>query len=230
MSGDHLDTSSSSAAQSVANSNASSQQVGAHKRLFALKETVNVTSTSSLKSSLLPGQGGVSEQLRRSMPDLLDTLPNGHDKVAIKEKVNTLPHKRKQHKIASPTPSSTFKPLRFATQQPMSNSLLSMSMNSAFSRVTPDKLTESPTQGSGEESHMYQDDGEMYNEVPEKAASINGSSGSRAGVDMPASVAPAAVSQDGLPNSAFQVSCYWQNVTVFVSYVCSIRVIKLFAT
>jgi len=221
--GEHLDAATSSTVQSVPNSGSSSKQIGTHKRLFDLKETVNVTSTSSLKSSLLPGQGGVSEQLRRSMPDLLDKLPNGHDKIVegVKEKVNTLPHKRKQHKIASPTPSSTFKPLKFASHNseqlasPVRNSL-SMSLNSAFSRVvTPDKLTDLPTQGSSEDSHLYQDEREVYDrngEVSEGAASMNGSSGVGSGsysqqqsmvVDIPISVNAAGVSQDG----AFQVSC-----------------------
>jgi len=225
MMSEHLDAATSSAAQSVLNSSTGSKQIGAHKRLFDLKETVNVTSTSSLKSSLLPGHGGVSEQLRRSMPDLLDKLPNGHDKTVegVKEKVNTLPHKRKQHKIASPTPSSTFKPLRFATHNsqqlasPVRNSL-SMSLNSAFSRVTPDKLTDSPTQGSSENSHSYQDDREIYNrngEIPEGTASLNASSSSVGGgsysqqqsMDRVAtSVNAAGVSQD---SSAFQVSCMY---------------------
>ena len=119
-----------------------------HKRLLDLKETVNVTSTSSLHTPLGHGSSiAIDEQLRRSMPDLLDKIPAERSKhYTDLKKVNTLPHKRSKNKIISPTPSSSFMPL--GTQQsqqspsPVRNSL-SQSMNSAFSRVTPDKLSNS---------------------------------------------------------------------------------------
>lgn len=120
----------------------------AHKRLVDLKETVNVTSTSSLYTPLSHTSGMViDEQLRRSMPDLLDKLPSDHSKhYTDLKKVNTLPHKKNKNKLISPTPSS-FMPLNLGAQQSQSpspvRSSLSQSMNSAFSRVTPDKLSNS---------------------------------------------------------------------------------------
>ena len=117
----------------------------AHKRLVDLKETVNVTSTSSLYTPLSHTSGMVmDEQMRRSMPDLLDKLPGDRSK---RYEVNTLPHKKNKNKIISPTPNSSFMPLNLGIQQsqspsPVRNSL-SQSMNSAFSRVTPDKLSNS---------------------------------------------------------------------------------------
>ena len=116
-----------------------------HKRLVDLKETVNVTSTSSLHTPLGHGSSiAIDEQLRRSMPDLLDKIPGERSKYYTDlNKVNTLPHKKSKNKIISPTPSSSFMPL--GSQQspsPVRNSL-SQSMNSAFSRVTPDKLSNS---------------------------------------------------------------------------------------
>ena len=121
----------------------------AHKRLVDLRETVNVTSTSSLYTPLSHTSGmAMDEQLRRSMPDLLDKLPSNHSKRYTDfKKVNTLPYKKNKNKIISPTPSS-FMPLNLGTQRsqrspsPVRNSL-SQSMNSAFSRVTPDKLSNS---------------------------------------------------------------------------------------
>ena len=120
-----------------------------HKKLVDLKETVNVTSTSSLYTPLSHTSGMViDEQLRRSMPDLLDKLPSDYNKrYTDLKKVNTLPHKRNKNKLISPTPSSSFMPLNLGAQQSESpspvRSSLSQSMNSAFSRVTPDKLSNS---------------------------------------------------------------------------------------
>ena len=119
-----------------------------HKRLLDLKETVNVTSTSSLHTPLGHGSSiAIDEQLRRSMPDLLDKIPSERSKhYTDLNKVNTLPHKKSKNKIISPTPSSSFMPLGSQQSQqspsPVRNSL-SQSMNSAFSRVTPDKLSNS---------------------------------------------------------------------------------------
>ena len=121
----------------------------AHKRLVDLKETINVTSTSSLCSPLSHTSGMlIDEQMRRSMPDLLDKLPSEHNKrYTDLKKVNTLPHKKNKNKLISPTPSSSFMPLNLGAQQSQSpspvRSSLSQSMNSAFSRVTPDKLSNS---------------------------------------------------------------------------------------
>ena len=133
-----------------------------HKRLLDLKETVNVTSTSSLHAPLTSGML-IDEQLRRSMPDLLDKLPSEHSKHSTDlKKVNTLPHKKKnKSKIVLPTPSSSFMPLNLVSQQsqqspsPVKNSL-SQSMNSAFSRVTPEKLSTS-------DSSPYHDGREAFN-------------------------------------------------------------------
>lgn len=133
----------------------------AHKRLFDLKETINVTSTSSLHTPLMHSFGlSMDEHLRRSMPDLLDKVPSDHDKPYSElKKVNTLPHKRSKSKIVLPTPSSSFVPLNLVTQQsqqtpsPAKNSI-SQSTNSAFSRVTPDheKLSDSNIYHNGREA------------------------------------------------------------------------------
>ena len=124
-----------------------------HKRLLDLKETMNVTSTSSLHTPLTHSPGMmIDEQLRRSMPDLLDKLPGDRSKHYTElNKVNTLPHKKKSRsKIATPSPS--FVPLNLVPRQshqspsPVRNSL-SQSMNSAFSRVTPDNVSNSDSDG-----------------------------------------------------------------------------------
>ena len=133
-----------------------------HKRLFDLKETVNVTSTSSLHTTPLTSGMIIDEHLRRSMPDLLDKLPGDHDRQYSElKKMNTLPHKRSKSKIVLPTPNSLFTPLNLATQQSQQSpspakKSLSQSMNSAFSRVTPDKLNNS-------DSNLYHDDREAFN-------------------------------------------------------------------
>lgn len=135
-----------------------------HKRLLDLKETMNVTSTSSLHTPLTHSPGLLmDEQLRRSMPDLLDKLPSDRNKhYTDSKKVNTLPHKKKsKSKIVLPTPSPSFVPLNLAPRQPnqspspVKNSL-SQSMNSAFSRVTPDNV-------SGSDSTMGHDEREAFN-------------------------------------------------------------------
>ena len=136
----------------------------AHKRLLDLKETMNVTSTSSLHTPLTHSSGMVmDEQLRRSMPDLLDKLPSDRSKhYTDLNKVNTLPHKKKnKSKIVLPTPSPSFVSLNLVPRQPnqspspVKNSL-SQSMNSAFSRVTPDNV-------SASDSTVYHDEREVFN-------------------------------------------------------------------
>lgn len=143
--------------------------LNAHRNFSSLKETVNVTSTSSLHTPLTHSSEIImDEQLRRSMPDLLDKLPNDHNRKYTDSKVNTLPHKRNKNKIVLPTPSSSFMPLNIATHKsqqspsPAKNSL-SQSTNSAFSRVTPDKLSNS-------DSNLYHSDGrEALNRNEENA-------------------------------------------------------------